>query len=194
MSGQPFRATTLRGSAGANCAAKPRVVPSSSPAAAPSRAAARRQPAIGDLRVSDVVAGLPCLPLRASIRGDAAGATAFVEKGSQRRIDAAYAAPCASWRQRRASAPTDRQLGRARVVPMHRGHRVERRGASAGRSSQAGVSDDRAEPLARRRRRALWRSRGLAPAPVACVSIRRPPAERTNGGAPLGASRRPIEG
>ena len=61
-------------------------------------------------------------------------------------------------------------------------------------SSQAGVSGDRAETLARRGRRALWRSRGPPPMPVACVSIRRPPAERTNCGAPLGASRRPIEG
>ena len=52
-------------------------------------------------------------------------------------------------------------------------------------SSQAGVSGDRAETLARRGRRALWRSRGPPPMPVACVSIRRPPAERTNCGAPL---------
>ncbi len=43
-------------------------------------------------------------------------------------------------------------------------------------SSQAGVSGDRAETLARRGRRALWRSRGAPSMPVACVSIRWPPA------------------
>jgi hypothetical protein len=52
-------------------------------------------------------------------------------------------------------------------------------------SSQARVSGDRAETLARRGRRALWRSRGPPPMPVVCVSIRRPPAERTNCGASL---------
>jgi hypothetical protein len=36
-----------------------------------------------------------------------------------------------------------------------------------------------------RARTALWRSRGPPPMPVACVSIRRPPAERTHCGAPL---------
>ena len=67
-----------------------------------------------------------------------------------------------------------------------RGSRREVDGSADDRvSSQAGVSGDRAETLARRERRALWRSRGPPPMPVACVSIRRPPAERTNCGAPL---------
>jgi hypothetical protein len=75
------------------------------------------------------------------------------------------------------------------AVPPFRGCRSEagadRALPDAWSSSQAGVSGDRAETLARRGRRALWRSRGPPPMPVACVSIRRPPAERTNCGAPL---------
>jgi hypothetical protein len=63
--------------------------------------------------------------------------------------------------------------------------RADRALADAWFSSQAGVSGDRAETLARRGRRALWRSRGPSPMPVGCVSSRRPPAERTNCGAPL---------
>ena len=68
--------------------------------------------------------------------------------------------------RRRERAWSSPRLGRPRVVPSRR-------------------LGDRAETLARRGRRALWRSRGPPPMPVACVSIRRPPAERTNCGAPL---------
>ena len=83
----------------------------------------------------------------------------------------------------RASRQRRRLRDRALASPWRCG-----RGRSSTRhpaSSQAGVSGDRAETLARRGRRALWRSRGPPPMPVACVSIRRPPAERTNCGAPL---------
>jgi hypothetical protein len=75
-----------------------------------------------------------------------------------------------------------RHQDRCRLLHSSRSRSLDVRSCS---SSQAGVSGDRAETLARRGRRALWRSRGPPPMPVACVSIRRPPAERTNCGAPL---------